>query len=549
MEAAQLRELIQHLPDPQAAAWELLRRGCITQDQFSSLFPDPQQRPTPQETMPVGLPDEESLPDADWDDWALTICDEDEDKADVPPVVELAQPDRTDEELRPEADCEDWSLPVSDEEDTADVPPVVELARPDRTDEELRPEPETAAGVLVFSGAASTPQFQCDVLVPPVADTDMLSKPWMGWASKGLLSGTLIFGSFFAGLHLFGAKSPVPPVARQESREANAGDPAPAVDLPPLIVPIGNAQQRDDLPNNTRQNGQPAAPVAVAKPAPKASLYDRVRKAVRENKTEETERLGIGDFAFQNVPDDGSIMVGMDVTYAPFFSIQIIKSVRPIYQRPNGARYDGPVCGNPTQVGERVVAKEGYAIGAATIKAGMGIDGMQLTFMEIGADGLNPNKTYLSKRLGGYGGTGAQTFLNDGRPIVGIAGMRSKNPNGPAFCMCLVTTKAGALAGADRQAMMQTPQQSRKGTVTPPHRFRPLTSSFHSAASPSTHRAGTTGAAWGKSGSGATMVDGTTSYQTETSTPGPGEASGLTMPCWATLPTLVRSPRYRRRQS
>jgi len=163
------------------------------------------------------------------------------------------------------------------------------------------------------------------------------------------------------------------------------------------LVSIINEKQRDDLLNSTGQNGQPAAPVAVAKPKSKASLYARVRQVVQENKTEETQRLGMGDVAYQDVPDDGSIMVGMDVTYAPFFTHQIIKSVRPIYQGPDGKRYDGPVSGNPTGVGERVVAKEGYAIGGAAIKAGMGIDGMQLTFMEIGADGLNPNKTYLSK--------------------------------------------------------------------------------------------------------------------------------------------------------
>src|SRR4029077_20602521 len=218
--------------------------------------------------------------------------------------------------------------------------------------------------------------------------------------------------------------------------------------------PISNAKQRDDLRNSTAQKEQPAAPVAVAKPKSTASLYARVRKVVRENKTEETERLGIGDITYQDVPDDGSIMVGMAVTYAPFFNHQIIKSVRPIYQGPDGRRYDGPVCGTPTGVGERVVAREGYAIGGTAIKSGMGIDGMQLTFMEIGADGLDPNKTYLSKWLGGYGGSGAKTFVNDGRPIVGIAGMRSRDPNGPAFCIGLVTTKAGAIADAGGQEMM-----------------------------------------------------------------------------------------------
>jgi hypothetical protein len=111
-------------------------------------------------------------------------------------------------------------------------------------------------------------------------------------------------------------------------------------------------------------------------------------------------------------------------------------------------RYDGPVCGNPTSVSERVVAKQGYAIGGVAISAGLAIDGMQLTFMKIGAAGLNPSQTYLSKWLGAYGGANARMFVNDGRPIIGIAGMRSSNVSGPLFCLSLVTTKAGALADA-----------------------------------------------------------------------------------------------------
>jgi hypothetical protein len=292
-------------------------------------------------------------------------------------------------------------------------------------------------------------------------------------ATKGLVTCTLFLGSLFAGLPLFSPNSTGTSVAGQESRAANAGDPARAVYLPPVpeIAPIDITKQRDDLPNTTGPNAPPAAPVAVppaapvvakmpatakapapandAKPKPTASLHARVRQVVRENKTEETQRVGLGDVAYQDVPDDGSIMVGMAVTYAPFFNHNIIKSVRPIYQRPDGSRYDGPVCGTPTGIGERVEAKEGYAIGAAAIQAGMGIDGMQMTFMEIGPDGLNLHKSYLSKWLGLNGGANATTYVNDGRPIIGIAGMRSSNPSGPAFCMCLVTTKAGAISEAD----------------------------------------------------------------------------------------------------
>jgi hypothetical protein len=175
LEAAQLRELIQHLPDPQAAAQEMVRRGWITQDQWSSLFPDPQQRPAPQETMLVGFGDGETPPDAD---------------------------------------CEDWGLTVSDEEDKADVPPEVEWARPDRTEEEMRPEPETVEAVPVLAAPESTPQFEWDVMVPPVADgdathrqesdTDKLPRQWMGWASKGLLMCILFLGSLFVGVQLAG---------------------------------------------------------------------------------------------------------------------------------------------------------------------------------------------------------------------------------------------------------------------------------------------------------------------------------------------------------
>ena len=439
LDADQLRELIQQLPDPQAAAREMVGRGWITQGQFASLFPDPEQRPTRPETILVDFGDDEPPPDAD---------------------------------------CHDFDLIVSEEDEKANVPTEVAWPQPDRTDKKMLPEPKTVEAVPVLSVAASNPRFEPEMLVGSVAggnnarrqENNKPPKRWSGWAIKALLSCTLFAGSLFAGLPLFGTNTAVPPAAGQESRQASAGDPARPVDSPPELpmAPIGIAKEREDLPKSTTPNDPPAAPAAAkapvtaeapkqasdAKPKPKASLYDRVRQIVRENKTEETQRLGLGDIAYQNVPNDGSIMVGMAVTYEPFFDHNIIKSVRPIYQKLNGERYDGPVCGTPTAVGDRVEAKEGYAIGGAAIKAGMGIDGMQLTFMQIGPDGLNPQKSYLSKWLGLNAGSNARMYVNDGRPIIGIAGMRSSDPKGPAFCMCLVTTKAGALANDD--AKLQT---------------------------------------------------------------------------------------------
>jgi hypothetical protein len=240
LEPARLRALIQHLPDPQAAAQEMLRRGWITQHQFSSLFPVPQQQQAGRETLLLGSGGDDSPPDAA---------------------------------------SEDWLLPLGDEEDQASAPPAVVWARPDRTQEPMRPQPRTAQAVPALSGAASLPELPWDRPVPPVAGgnearppdkrTDQPLRQWLVFASKGMLMCTLFFG----------------------------------------------------------------------------------------------------------------------------------------------------------------------------------------------ADGLNCDKTYLSKWLGVYGGSSAKTYLNDGRPIVGIAGMRSKNAKGPLFCFCLVTTKAGALADAEGHELIMGGQR------------------------------------------------------------------------------------------
>src|SRR5204862_6131780 len=113
-----------------ASAQEMVRRGWITQDQLSSLFPSPEQGPTPRETMLVGLGDHYTVPDAD----------------------------------------EDWYLPLSDEEDTANVVPAVAWAQPDRTDEQMLQQPDVLAAIPVLAGAASTPPFAAPVPAVPVGD-------------------------------------------------------------------------------------------------------------------------------------------------------------------------------------------------------------------------------------------------------------------------------------------------------------------------------------------------------------------------------------------
>jgi hypothetical protein len=156
------------------------------------------------------------------------------------------------------------------------------------------------------------------------------------------------------------------------------------------------------------------------------TIYIKVQSAVKAGKTKDSRQMGTGDVPFRSVSQGGSILVGFDVGYGQFVGNPVIHALRPIFQTPRGKVY-GPVYGVGTAGMDHIEAKPGYAVGAITVKAGLGIDGLSVTFMEIEGDGLNRNKSYETKWLGGMGG-GAKTKLGgDGSFAVGIFGKLSKD--------------------------------------------------------------------------------------------------------------------------
>jgi len=224
LEPAQIQELIQSLPDPQASAQEMLRRGWITQHQFASLYPGPQEQEQPKarDTLLVGFGDD-----------------------DVPPDV----------------DGEDWDLPVGDEEEKAAVQPEVDLGQPTQTDAENRP--ELVEALLVPSGAASTSQqFEWDMLAPKAGgnelraretNTDRRLRQLVGWSSKGLLMWAVFLGSFFVGRQFFGADAAARPVACMQSQEKEPKKSRVATDRrrpasPPVAAPKTDKAVDDQPP-------------------------------------------------------------------------------------------------------------------------------------------------------------------------------------------------------------------------------------------------------------------------------------------------------------
>lgn len=174
LQPAEVKELIEGLPDPQASAQEMLRRGWITQSQFSSLFPGPEDKPPARETLLVGC-GENDVPDADGDNWDLAIPEE---NAEGESEIESPRP-----EMASTAPCDPVVAPQPFEWDMA---------------------PATLGNKLRARES----------------ETDKRMRQLTRWAGKGLLIWLLFLGSFCLGTRFFTVTRPRPspkPAALKES--------------------------------------------------------------------------------------------------------------------------------------------------------------------------------------------------------------------------------------------------------------------------------------------------------------------------------------------
>jgi hypothetical protein len=167
---------------------------------------------------------------------------------------------------------------------------------------------------------------------------------------------------------------------------------------------------------DTREVRSLTAELAAAR-----SLLDRVGEAVGGGHITRSQRMGTGTGPYEEVPRGGALLIGFEVTYGRFANNPTVTTVRPIFLTRDG-RLMGTTHGLSGEGRVRVEAKRGYAVGAVTIKAGLGVDGMSVTFMEIREGGLNPKRAYESAWLGGMGGGPKTKLAGGGTPVVGIFG-------------------------------------------------------------------------------------------------------------------------------
>jgi hypothetical protein len=153
-------------------------------------------------------------------------------------------------------------------------------------------------------------------------------------------------------------------------------------------------------------------------------LFDYLAAQVKQRRLLKTKVFGftLNKQEFLAVPDDGGLLVGFDVSLNP---LGHVAALRPIFQTKKG-QVNGPVFGQPTARSARVLAKRGYAVGAITVSKHVGLNGMNVTFMEVADGRLNPEKAYHSPWMGGGGPVSGTRLGGDGALIMGIFGNRDE---------------------------------------------------------------------------------------------------------------------------
>ena len=125
-----------------------------------------------------------------------------------------------------------------------------------------------------------------------------------------------------------------------------------------------------------------------------------------------------------HAPPDG-VLVGFHIGLGKFVNNDVIKAVRPIY-RVGDKDTNGLPYGTSTAA-SKLLAKPGYAVGAVSVRTGLGIDGMSVTYMKLVDGKLDPKDSYESEWVGGMGGGGPTRIGGDGTLVVGVLGKMNAN--------------------------------------------------------------------------------------------------------------------------
>jgi len=168
---------------------------------------------------------------------------------------------------------------------------------------------------------------------------------------------------------------------------------------------------------------------------PTSSIFSIARTAVRNQQLGKSEQLGfsISKTAYSDIPAEGGVLLGFYVQLGKFLDHEIVNGIKPIYATEDGniTTNEFGLFGNTpgkkknadlTRV-VRAIAPQGYAVGGITVRHGLCIEGLRLTFHRIQGNALDTKDAAISAWIGNNkAGNSEKTLGGNGAPIVGIFG-------------------------------------------------------------------------------------------------------------------------------
>jgi hypothetical protein len=214
-------------------------------------------------------------------------------------------------------------------------------------------------------------------------------------------------------------------IARSRANSATAKGKAEAefADKPDASMVVAEADKGDD------DSKDPDKPAAKKSNAPIKVTIGRMPKNAKPYADPDIENLSRSFTrdrdGFRDLGPEGSVLVGVSVTYIERFGGPKVRSVQPIY-RSDKNHYPGLTYGEAVGPVFTVVARPGYAVGGLVTHTGLTVDGFGIVFMKIDGDRLDPNDSYNSPWIGDRKGGSPGEVMSRGGLVVGLQG-RAKN--------------------------------------------------------------------------------------------------------------------------
>ncbi len=189
----------------------------------------------------------------------------------------------------------------------------------------------------------------------------------------------------------------------------------------PESSPSESSPSESTMEDETPPAERPKPKDELLSPAARRLLAE-VSQHVSAGAAEQSDPAGgTGGTPFEEIPIQGALLVGLNLTEGDFAGHTILRAVQAIYLGPEGL-LDGEPHGNFGSDHKKLLARPGYAVGGMKVSTGARIDGLALVFMRVRADRLDPDDAYESEWVGGKDGGAPIRIEGQGRPAVGLYG-------------------------------------------------------------------------------------------------------------------------------